>query len=101
MTSRRSSVFSGDFAWHSEERKVVKSCSPTSERAAARMRATLSPRDRCQTRLLSRAGGPRRQRWRILKFRGVLWKRGRQSRQEIAATSTALGEGNGGRVSDT
>ena len=33
-TSRRSSVLTGDFAWHSEERKVVKSCRPTSFCAA-------------------------------------------------------------------
>ena len=35
LTSRRSSVFTGDFAWHSRERKVVKSCLPTSACAAA------------------------------------------------------------------
>ena len=34
VTSRRSSVFTGDLAWHSVERKVVKSCLPMSRCAA-------------------------------------------------------------------
>ena len=34
-TSSRSSVFTGDLAWHSVERKVVKSCLPTSRCAAS------------------------------------------------------------------
>ena len=34
-TSRRSSVFTGDLAWHSVARNVVKSCLPTSRCAAS------------------------------------------------------------------
>ena len=43
-TSSRSSVFTGDLAWHSVERKVVKSCLPTRRCAAACIAAASSGR---------------------------------------------------------
>ena len=41
-TSSRSSVLSGDFAWHSAARNVVKSCLPTRSCAAACMASASS-----------------------------------------------------------
>ena len=59
-TSSRSSVFTGDFAWHSASRKVVKSCWPTSRCAAACMAALLSGLAMRQARPRSKVRSARR-----------------------------------------
>ena len=63
--SSASSVFTGDFAWHSESRKVVKSCVPDQlPRAVAASPSASSGGPTCQTRPRSSAGGARRLRMR-------------------------------------
>ena len=59
-TSSRSRVLSGDRAWHSAARKLVKSCRPTSTCAAACIAAASSGRITCQARPTSRVSGARR-----------------------------------------
>ena len=59
-TSSRSSVFTGDFAWHSVERNVVKSCLPTRRCAAACIASVSSRRGTRQARSRSSAKSARR-----------------------------------------
>ena len=59
-TSSWSSVFSGDFAWHSVSRKVVKSCLPTSRCAASCIASVSSGRGTRQTLPMSSARLARR-----------------------------------------
>ena len=57
LTSSRSSVLSGDLAWHSAARNVVKSCLPRINCAAACIGSASSCIGQCQTRNSSRPGG--------------------------------------------
>ena len=57
---RVTSVFSDEAAWQAAERKLLKSCWPTSSAAASAMAALSSGTGTCQTRPRSSAGGARR-----------------------------------------
>ena len=59
-TSNVSRVFTGDFAWHSVERKVVKSCLPVSRCAASCIASTFSRRGTRHARVRSSARSGRR-----------------------------------------
>jgi hypothetical protein len=56
LIATRCSTFTGVFAWHSDERNALKSCSPSSVPAAARMAATSSGRWNQPTRPANTAG---------------------------------------------